>query len=110
MIHKEIDCQNEKPILYVTFTIPGSIWADTIHLVGDFNDWNQSSHPLAHTREEKWSITVPLEPSKAYQFRYLINGNRWINDDNADAYVRSFTGSDNFLVITDPNFKKYNDK
>ena len=46
------------PIARVTFSLPNSIWADTIHLVGDFNDWNHSSHPFQHGREEGWTLTV----------------------------------------------------
>lgn len=109
MIDKVMECQGDEPVLRVTFTIPGSIWACSIHLVGDFNDWNRKSHPLIHTRADQWRITVLLEPNKAYQFRYLIDGRRWTNDDNADAYVRNYYGSDNFIVITDPNFKRYCD-
>lgn len=55
----------------VTFSLPNSIWADVITLVGDFNGWDLHSHPFARTRAGEWTITLDLEPSRAYQFRYL---------------------------------------
>ncbi len=46
----------------VTFSLPNSIWADRITLVGDFNDWNTRSHPLSRVSGGVWTITVDLEP------------------------------------------------
>lgn len=51
----------------VTFTIPSSMWADTIHLVGDFNNWNQHSLPLIQT-EGYWAITLELEDGERVEF------------------------------------------
>lgn len=93
----------------VTFTVPNSTWADVIHLVGDFNDWNHHSHPLKRDRQGKWILTVDLELGRAYQFRYLVDGNLWMNDNDADAYVHNPFGSDNFVVVTDENFRQYHD-
>jgi 1,4-alpha-glucan branching enzyme len=94
----------------VTFTLPNNIWADQIYLVGDFNEWNRTSHPLQRSRDGKWSITVDLELGRAYQFRYLRDGDGWLNDSQADAFVPTRYGSDNFLVITDPGFKQHCDR
>jgi 1,4-alpha-glucan branching enzyme len=90
------------PIVRVTFALPHSIWADRIYLVGEFNDWSCTTHPLQRDRDGNWSITVDLEPMRAYQFRYLCDGARWINDSQADAYELNPFGSDNFVVLTDP--------
>ncbi|MBV7340150.1 isoamylase early set domain-containing protein [Chloroflexi bacterium TSY] len=95
--------------MLVTFTLPNSLWADHVYLVGDFNDWDRCAHPMQCNRAGEWVLTVDLEPGRTYQFRYLIDGHSWTNDDNADAYVRNLHGSDNFIVITDPNFEKYQD-
>jgi len=83
--------------------------ADTIHLVGDFNDWCSGCHPLQRDRQGHWSLTVDLELGHAYQFRYLRDGEEWVNDGQADAYVSSPYGSDNSVIVTDPEFKPYHD-
>lgn len=91
----------------VTFTLPNVVWADVIYLVGGFNGWNCCTHPLRQVRDGTWSITVELETGRVYQFRYLIDGHQWTNDEHADAYVHNPYGGDNFVVITDPAFRPY---
>jgi len=90
----------------VTFILPNSTWADTIYLVGDFNEWNRSSHPFQHGEEGTWTLTLDLEIGRCYQFRYLRDG-EWISDSQADGFVGNPHGSDNSLVVTDPKFKRY---
>jgi 1,4-alpha-glucan branching enzyme len=109
MLHKVFMNGGEECKARVTFALPGRLWADTVHLVGDFNDWNQRSHPLRQDAAGNWSITVDLEAGRAYQFRYLVNGTDWMNDSHADAYVHNLYGSDNSLVLTDPSFEPYRD-
>ena len=97
------------PIARVTFSLPNSIWADTIHLVGDFNDWNHSSHPFRRDRDGIWTQTLDLEVGRCYQFRYLRDG-EWISDSQADGFVGNPHGSNNSLIVTDPKFKRYSDQ
>ena len=85
----------------VTFKMPSSIWAESVHLVGDFNDWNNQAHPLKQGRtDEGWVITLELEAGRAYQFRYLVNSVDWHNDWKADDYVPNPFGGDNSVVKT----------
>ena len=99
MIHKQFVNTSKGRVARVTFSLPGSIWADSIYLVGDFNGWNETSHPLSLGRDQDWSITVDLELNREYQFRYRKDG-EWINDNQADAYSQNPYGSDNFIVRT----------
>lgn len=109
MIHKTFIETDGRPVARVTFALPDIIQADTIYLVGDFNDWNRASHPFRQDREGRWSITVDLELGRAFQFRYMCDDEGWMSDNQADAYVPNPHGSDNFVVVTDPNFKPYYD-
>ena len=110
MIQKNFTGKPKRVLVQVRFTIPNSLWADKIHLVGDFNGWNRTSHPLQQDQAGNWTITVDLETGRAYQFRYLVDGTQWMNDNQADAYVHNPYGSDNFMVITDPDFEQYTGK
>lgn len=47
-----------------------------------------------------WKYTLELERGREYQFRYLINGEQWLNDPNAAKYVPNPFGSENFVVVT----------
>jgi len=84
----------------VTLSLPGSIWAESVHLVGDFNDWNRSSHPLTRDTKGEWSVTLSLDKDRTYQFRYLVNGTHWQNDWNADRYLPNPFGGDNSVLET----------
>lgn len=85
----------------VTFEFPLDIWAESVHLVGDFNDWNETSLPLTQSRQdEQWRITLELDAGKEYQFCYLVNGTDWHNDWHADKYVPNPHGADNSVVVT----------
>jgi 1,4-alpha-glucan branching enzyme len=82
----------------VTFSVPAHLWADSIHLVGDFNGWDKRATPLRLT-EAGWKISIELEAGKSYQYRYLIDGREWHNDWQADAYATNQFGGDNSVVI-----------
>ncbi|MDL2268718.1 isoamylase early set domain-containing protein [Desulfosarcina sp. OttesenSCG-928-A07] len=77
-----------KPICKVTFSIPLEIAKDaqTVFLVGDFNDWSPTATPMKKMKNDGFSVTLDLEPGRIYQFRYLLDESRWENDPDADGY------------------------
>jgi 1,4-alpha-glucan branching enzyme len=86
--------------ILVTFELPASLWASQVHLVGDFNQWDRTAHPLTQRRSDgAWVITLELDAGQAYQFRYLIDGQQWCNDCQPDGYVRNPHGGDNSVVV-----------
>lgn len=95
MIKKEV-CYPGK--VRVTFSMPAGIWAETIHLVGDFNNWSSTSTPL-RLGDDGWSVSLELDVGNSYQYRYLINGTDWYNDWRADRYVPNEYGGDNSVVV-----------
>ena len=99
MIFKEPSAVPGK--LRVTFELPASIWAERVHLVGQFNEWDRARTPMRQTGPDGgWRVTLELERGVAYQFRYLIDGETWYNDYTADSYVANEYGSDNSVVRT----------
>ena len=71
----------------------------SVHLVGDFNQWNHTSHPMKKLKDGSFSLEVELALGKDYQFRYLTESGQWVNDSAADAYVPcEFAGAENSLV------------
>lgn len=87
----------KRTICKVTFSIPGS-WADEdVKLAGDFNDWNEEADSLKK-KNDKWEITMRLKPENTYCFKYLIDGEKWENDDAADKYVPNSYGTEDSVV------------
>jgi 1,4-alpha-glucan branching enzyme len=89
-----------KDVCKVTFRLPkvAASGAMKASIVGDFNNWNIYATPMKKLKSGDFTITLELEPNKEYQFRYLIDDDRWENDWNADKYVKSPFGSDNSVV------------
>ena len=89
----------------VTFELPGTIWAERINLVGEFNDWDTSVTPMSQNRSDtEWRVTVELEVGRCYRFRYLVNGKEWLNDWRADDFMENPYGSyDSVVDLTEFN-------
>jgi 1,4-alpha-glucan branching enzyme len=84
----------------VTFTLPEIVQAETVYLVGEFNEWNESATPMKKNNKGDFTTTLELEPGREYPFRYLVNGSEWHNDWNADKYIPNPFSGDNSVVIT----------
>jgi 1,4-alpha-glucan branching enzyme len=90
-----------RKVCKVTFRLPriAASGAKAVCIVGDFNGWSIYADPMKKLKSGDFTITLELEPGREYQFRYLIDEQRWENDWNADRYVKSPYGSDNSVVI-----------
>lgn len=89
-----------KPVCKVTFYTPASIEAETVYLVGDFNDWDEESTEMKQLKDGRFKVTLDLDTDEEYQFRYLVNGTEWHNDWEADKYVPNPFSGDNSVVVT----------
>jgi 1,4-alpha-glucan branching enzyme len=96
MIEKRPSPNSGKVIVY--FEIPGTIWADRINLVGDFNDWNEESLPLSRNRRGDWHTELELDAGREYRFRYLFNGHEWRDEFLADKFTPNAFGSFDSVV------------
>jgi 1,4-alpha-glucan branching enzyme len=85
----------------VTFRLPRIAAPDAkaVCIVGDFNGWSIYANPMKKLKTGEFTITLEVEPGREYQFRYLIDEQRWENDWNADKYIKSPYGSENSVVI-----------
>ena len=82
----------------VTFDVPPEVDAATCSLCGEFNQWSAALHPMTKRKDGRFSITISLQAPQAYRFRYLLDGNRWENDWDADGYVANTFGTEDSLV------------
>ena len=91
-----------KPTCKVTFRVPkqAAPWAKTVHLVGEFNNWDTTATPMQGLKSGDFKTMLELQPNKAYQFRYLLDQQIWQNYSQADQYVPTPYGdSDNSVII-----------
>jgi 1,4-alpha-glucan branching enzyme len=92
----------KKAVCKVTFVLPAEACeaATSVKLVGDFNEWNaEEAVELKALKSGEFKTVVNLETGKDYQFRYLIDGEKWENDWEADEYVSNEHGPENSVVV-----------
>lgn len=82
----------------VTFKLPAEVEATQVALVGEFNEWSADSHQMKQLKDGSFSLTVSLPAGQDYRFRYLLDGERWENDWEADAYLPNTHGTDDSLI------------
>ena len=99
MIKKEASPSAGK--VFVTFEYPAAARATSVHLVGDFNRWNEQTTPMQRDgRAGVWRVRLELDKGREFQFRYLVDSTSWHNDWHADRYVPNIHGSDNSVIST----------
>ena len=88
-----------KPVCKVTFTVPAED-AKKVAVVGSFNEWNtKKAVQLKKLKNGSFKGTLDLEKDNSYEFRYLIDGSTYTNDESADAYAWSdYAGAENCVL------------
>lgn len=90
-----------KFICKVTFTVTKKEAnnASRITLVGDFNQWDVDALVMKPMKSGGFQTVLELEPGRSYQFRYLADGQRWMNEKEADYHTTSgFPDAENSVI------------
>ena len=92
-----------KPVCKVTLSWKNDEFdtARDVAVLGDFNSWELSqSYPMKRLKNGTFKTTIDLKTGQEYQFRYLVDGELWENDSQADNYVPTGLGvEDNSVVV-----------
>jgi hypothetical protein len=79
----------------VTFSLPAAEPAGAVSVVGDFNDWDPSAHPLRLRANQTRSASVTVPMGSTLRFRYLAEGGVWFDDET----VPGADGGDTVLAV-----------
>ena len=91
-----------KPVVKVTFKVAKKEVpaAESVHVVGEFNEWNKEATPMKALKNGSFSTTIELAKDQEYQFRYLVDGKEWQNEEQADKLAATpFADAKNSVVI-----------
>jgi 1,4-alpha-glucan branching enzyme len=88
----------------VTFAL-WAPWKKSVHLIGDFNEWDMQADPLAVDRSGLWWIEKRLEPG-VYGYQFVIDGETTIGDPYARA-LRWAAGSPQPHALVEVGTKPY---
>jgi 1,4-alpha-glucan branching enzyme len=91
----------KKPVCKVTFKLTADIAnsADKVNLAGDFNNWDTNNIPMKKLKGGEYSVSLDLPKGKEYQFKYLLDGNSWLNEKEADKLVSNEFQTENSVII-----------
>ena len=87
----------------VTFLLPAEIVGEATSaiLLGEFNNWDANNGiTLKKQKDGSLKATASLEAGRSYQYRYLLNDGRWVNDERAEHYVHASGFAVENCVIT----------
>lgn len=95
MIKKKFFKTNDDCEVTFEFSAPD---AKEVSLVCEATNWEPTA--MKKTKEGAFRTKVRLAKDGQYQFRYLVDGELWANDEAADAYWANEHGGDNSVVFT----------
>ncbi len=92
--------QAGKSTCQLTFELPldAAQGANQIQVLGDFNNWNPAEATAMKKGKNAYTAQVSVEAGASYQFKYLVDGQQWINDNQADRYVAGPFGAENSVL------------
>jgi len=56
--------------------------ATSVFLAGDFNNWARTGIPLSKDEKGLWLAEVEAPSPGRYQYRFIVDGERWVEDSN----------------------------
>lgn len=75
--------------------------AESVHLVGDVNEWNLASHPMEQILDGLWRIDLEAPPPGRYRYKFLIDNKSWVEDPaNLFKKPNIYGGFDSILTLT----------
>ena len=83
----------------VTFELPAEYAGERVSLCGEFNDWAPEATPLTKRKDGRFSASVNLQQGRSYRYRYLVDGERWVDDPQPDAFVDNGYGTKDSVVV-----------
>jgi 1,4-alpha-glucan branching enzyme len=75
--------------------------AAQVALVGDFNNWNQTSHPMKKNKHGVWEKSLMLDIGR-YEYKFFVDGHWQSDPQNGQVCRNSFGTLNNVLMVTRP--------
>ena len=74
--------------------------ADSVSVAGDFNEWNAVATPLKRNGSGLWSTGIVIPRAGRFEYKFIIDGQRWIEDpSNGMKVPDNYGGLNSVLVI-----------
>lgn len=75
--------------------------AERVEVAGSFTDWRPTLELEDPDGDGVWTGSAPLEAG-VHQYMFVVDGEQWVTDPNADRYVADGFGNRNAVVAVAP--------
>lgn len=72
--------------------------AERVALAGDFNNWNANNTRFIKTPEGLWRAEIDSPPPGRYHYKFVIDGERWMDDPSNGLKVPDIYGGFNSVL------------
>ena len=72
--------------------------ATSVSLAGDFNGWNPNENKLERDEHGFWRATLSAPPAGVYQYKFIVDSQRWIEDPNNEMKAPDNYGGLNSVI------------
>ena len=72
--------------------------ANSVSVVGDFNDWDAAANSAVREENGNWSMYVPLRPGR-YEYTFMLDGRHLVPDPAAPIAPDDGYGQKNSVVV-----------
>jgi 1,4-alpha-glucan branching enzyme len=72
--------------------------ANSVSVVGDFNDWDAAANSAVREENGNWSMYVPLRPGR-YEYTFILDGRHLVPDPAAPIAPDDGYGQKNSVVV-----------
>lgn len=75
--------------------------AQTVSVVGQFNDWDRARLPMTQGAAGEWTARLELRPG-VYSYLFVVDNSKWVPDPNAPRIV-DLNGNPNSQLVVVPH-------
>ena len=96
MVKKELKVKPKRRKVIFSLESPDT---KEVILMGDFNEWDATKHPMKKDNDGIWRKIVMIYPGR-YEYQFLVDG-KWLNDPQNEKICQNCYGTyNNYIVIT----------
>jgi serine protease AprX len=75
--------------------------ASSVSVAGDFNAWSQLATPLKRSDSGLWSTEIAIPRTGRFEYKFIINGRRWIEDPSNGVKAPDNYGGLNSVIVVE---------
>jgi hypothetical protein len=72
--------------------------AKLVSLAGDFNGWDPNENQMERDEHGFWRATLSAPPAGVYHYKFIVDGQRWIEDPNNEMKAPDNYGGLNSVI------------